>query len=84
MYSNIIPMINNIDVFLAAEKLLNDDLDLTLFYGTDHFVLLNLKLKPDKCLISISKLGPQCRWKCLLTLSLMVDCVCTKVDNYMV
>ena len=41
------------------------------FYVTDHFLLLDLKVKPKKCQVSVSKLNPWCYSKFLLTLSLM-------------
>ena len=49
------------------------DLLLTSFYSIDHFVLLGLKLKPSKCLISVSKLSSRWHWKFLQTLFLTVN-----------
>ena len=58
-------------VFFSRRKFSNADLLRTPFDGTHHFVFLDLKVKPDKCLISTSELSPRCPW-----VSLMVDRLC--------
>lgn len=57
-------------MFFRDIKLSNADLLLTHFKGTDHCVLLDLKLKSDMCLFSVLK---RYSWKFLLAVPLMVD-----------
>ena len=53
--SNSVPMINNVHVFSRGIKLLSADLPPTSFHSNNHLVLLDLKLKPGKCLDFIFK-----------------------------